>query len=314
MRDRRGLGRVVVERRQERAAPRAARRSTALTEPGPPPRAPWPARRCLVDRGVVGHAVQERELEQPEPQRGAAPADRARRRGRPRPADDVVERRPALHRAVGQTHGQRAVARIEPARLGVQRAVGVGALLEDAAHDRERAEPRRGAISVAGPPSLRGRAGSRRRPSRARPAGWTASSSSAPRRSRAAGGAVERQLAGRPASGAATPRWTPQRLAVGELDARADVRGQRAHDALELDGRPRRVEHPVRRGRSSRRRSPAPRPARRTAAARRARAPAARRRAPAGARPASRRSSSAADRLGRLEAHRARCRGPRSRA
>jgi hypothetical protein len=80
----------------------------------------------LPHGGVVGD-LQEQELEEPELQR------RAHGRlelplGAPR--DDVVERESPLHRAEGQLLGQRAVARVEPLRLGVQRPVGVGALGE----------------------------------------------------------------------------------------------------------------------------------------------------------------------------------------
>ena len=52
--------------------------------------------------------------------------------------DHVVERRRALDGAVGELGRERAVAGVEAraARLGVQRPVGPGVLLEDAAQDR----------------------------------------------------------------------------------------------------------------------------------------------------------------------------------
>ena len=95
----------------------------------------------LADRRVRGHAVQEHELEHPEPQRGQDGGLEPRDRPSGQLLDHVVERRAALDDAVGEPRGERAVARIEAvaARLAVQRAVGVGALLEDPSNDRVRA-------------------------------------------------------------------------------------------------------------------------------------------------------------------------------
>ena len=114
----------------------------------------------LGDRGVVGHAVEEQQLEEPELQRGAD--GRLEPASRP-PGDDVVERQAALDRAEGQLLGQRAVARVQGARLAVQRPVGVGALGEDAQHDRVRgaaggADGGRGhTLRCSSPPAAAGR-------------------------------------------------------------------------------------------------------------------------------------------------------------
>ena len=82
-------------------------------------------------------AVEERELEEAEPQRGDGRrvelVDRPRER-----LDHVVEAELALHRAVRELHRERPLARVEAPRLAVQRPVGVGALLEDPPHDRDR--------------------------------------------------------------------------------------------------------------------------------------------------------------------------------
>src|SRR5262249_1645899 len=58
--------------------------------------------------------------------------------------DHVIERRLALHDAVGEPGRQRALARVElqPPRLAVQRTVGPRVLLEDAPDDRVRASAR----------------------------------------------------------------------------------------------------------------------------------------------------------------------------
>ena len=83
-----------------------------------------------------GNAVEEQQLEEPEPQRRPdrrvellAPGERV---------DDVVERAPALDGAVRELARERALARVEAVGLGVQRLVGEGLLLEDAADDAER--------------------------------------------------------------------------------------------------------------------------------------------------------------------------------
>ena len=99
----------------------------------------------LADRRVGGHAVRVGELVEAEAQRGEherlEPLDRAPGER----LDQVVERRPALHRAVGQAHRERALARVEPepARLAVQRAVGPRPVLEDAPQHGKRACTRR---------------------------------------------------------------------------------------------------------------------------------------------------------------------------
>ena len=60
---------------------------------------------------------------------------RARRRGRRALHErrhDVVEGPAPLHGPVDELLGERALAAVEPARLALERAVGVGALLEHA--------------------------------------------------------------------------------------------------------------------------------------------------------------------------------------
>ncbi len=95
----------------------------------------------LIDRRVRRHPVRVGELVQAEPQRRQHQRlellDRAPREC----LDQVVERRAALHRSVGEAHRERTLARVEPepARLAVQRAVGPGTVLEDAPQDRKRA-------------------------------------------------------------------------------------------------------------------------------------------------------------------------------
>jgi hypothetical protein len=86
---------------------------------------------------VIGHAVEEAQLQQAEPQHGQ---DRRVERldgalGEHR--REVVERRPALHGPVGQRGGEGALPSLQPgpARLGPQRPVGVGAVLEGPAQD-----------------------------------------------------------------------------------------------------------------------------------------------------------------------------------
>ena len=91
---------------------------------------------ALGHRGVVGHAVEEQELEEPEPQRGGDGGvqlvDRPRERG-----DVVVDRAEALDRAERELARERAVPSHEVACLGVQRTVGVGPLLRHAPKDGE---------------------------------------------------------------------------------------------------------------------------------------------------------------------------------
>ena len=84
----------------------------------------------VADDRVVGRAAQVEELVQPEAQRGQHRRVEARGRALGELLDQVVERALALHGAVGESHRKRAVARIERPRLGLQRLVGVGAVLE----------------------------------------------------------------------------------------------------------------------------------------------------------------------------------------
>ncbi len=97
----------------------------------------------LADRRVGGDAVQEGELEHAEPQRGEHGGLELGHRPAGQRLDHVVERRAALDHPVGQPHGERPVTRLQAvtARLAVQRAVGVGALLEDPLNDGVRARP-----------------------------------------------------------------------------------------------------------------------------------------------------------------------------
>ena len=57
--------------------------------------------------------------------------------------DAEVDRARALHRAVGEPLGERAVAGVEPCDGRGERAIGVRLLLEDAPHHLERGAPRR---------------------------------------------------------------------------------------------------------------------------------------------------------------------------
>ncbi len=88
------------------------------------------------DDGAVGGAAQIQQLVQAETQR------REQRRVEPcgcsprETLDHVVERAAPLDGAEREAHRKRAVARVERARLGLQSAVGVGALLEHAAYHR----------------------------------------------------------------------------------------------------------------------------------------------------------------------------------
>ena len=83
-----------------------------------------------------GIAVEEHELEHPEPQRGEhgglEPLDAALGER----LDHVVERRPALDDAVREAHRERAVARVERGGLAMQRLVRIGSVLEHAPDDR----------------------------------------------------------------------------------------------------------------------------------------------------------------------------------
>ena len=102
--------------RRPAPAPRgAARRSTALTSPAPRGASALASSTDSPTAACGGHAVQVGELEEPEPQRGAAPAGRAWPRARPASrVDQVVERRLALHGAVGELRRERPLARVQP--------------------------------------------------------------------------------------------------------------------------------------------------------------------------------------------------------
>ena len=138
------------------------------------------------DDRVVGRATQVEQLVQAEPERGQHGRVEALHRAPGELLDQVIERGLALDRAEGQAHRQRAVAWIEIARLGLQRVIGVGALLEDAAQHGERA-------------AARGRDGGTRwwghrchdrYPLRCAPAGRHASARSRARRSASEGSSV----------------------------------------------------------------------------------------------------------------------------
>ena len=87
----------------------------------------------LADGRVGGHAVEERELQHPEPQRGQHGGLEPRHRPPGQRLDHMVERGAALHGAVRQAHRERAVARVErvPPRFPVQGPVRVCSFLED---------------------------------------------------------------------------------------------------------------------------------------------------------------------------------------
>ena len=134
------------------AASRAPRRSTALTSLAPPGDSRLASSTDSPTAAWAGHAIQVGELVEAEPQRGPHQRLELRHRAPGERLDQVVERRPALHRAVGQARRQRALARVqpEPARLAVERAVGPGALLEDPPQHGERARTRRGTARAPG--------------------------------------------------------------------------------------------------------------------------------------------------------------------
>ena len=133
--------RRAAPRRAPRAS-RAARRRTALTSPAPRGDESLGELDRLADRRVRGHAVEEGELEHAEPQRGEhrglESLDRPRRpasRSRGRASRGAGRRRRRARVASARSRGSRPW---RP-RLAVQRAVRVGALLEDPPHDGVRA-------------------------------------------------------------------------------------------------------------------------------------------------------------------------------
>ena len=93
---------------------------------------------------MLGRPVEKQQLHQAEAQGGQYRGVQALGRPARELGENVVERGHALHGAVGQGHGEGALARIELFGLGVERAVGVGALLEHAAHDGIGADTSRG--------------------------------------------------------------------------------------------------------------------------------------------------------------------------
>ena len=79
-----------------------------------------------------GDAVEERELEHAEPERGADRGLEALDRPAGELRDHVVERGAALDHAVRKPRCKGAISRVEPVapRLAVEHPVGVGAVLE----------------------------------------------------------------------------------------------------------------------------------------------------------------------------------------
>ena len=200
----------------------------------------------LVDGCVARHAVEVGQLVRAEPERGAHGRVELADRPPPERLDRVVERPGALDRAVGEAPRERAVALVEPAGLGAQRAIGVGAVLEDAPDDREGDAPR-------------GRDRAHRRPRRQAstgirfpPSGCTSSGSKLP-----SGATRARQtVTGRPSSSARAPmcglsaRTTRTSSAAGRVEVEppvvgADLRRVRRLADLRLERRGRLREHVV---------------------------------------------------------------------
>ena len=184
--DRRRLGRGVVELREQ-----------ARGLPGRPPQhgvheAPAPAVRLrqldrLVDGGVRRDGVQIEQLEEPQPERRDNRRIELRQLAFGQRLGDVIERRAALDRPERQPRRQRAVAGVEPRRLGVERAVRVGVLLECPAHDRVRHATGGCDATHRRAPRARASRGSRREFAARRSSSgpvprWSASSKEAPRR------------------------------------------------------------------------------------------------------------------------------------
>ncbi len=97
-----------------------------------------------------GDAVEERQLEHAESQRGQHGTLQSLDGPAGQLGDHVVERRAPLHGAVRESRRERSVARIEPEplRLAVQCAVGPRVLLEHAAQYGKRTLSCRGNRSV----------------------------------------------------------------------------------------------------------------------------------------------------------------------
>ena len=118
----------VVERGDSGAASRAARRMTAFAKPVARGEHRLGELDRLLDGRVGGHAVQEEELEDAEPQRVAQRRRRSCARARDeRRVERVVERAQALHRAVGELLRERALAGVEAGALGLGAEGAVGA-------------------------------------------------------------------------------------------------------------------------------------------------------------------------------------------
>jgi hypothetical protein len=86
--------------------------------------------------------VGECELVGAEAERGAHRRVELANRAFPELLDPEVERSHALHRAVREPLGKRAVAGVEPFDRARQRAIGIGVLLENAQDDVERGSAR----------------------------------------------------------------------------------------------------------------------------------------------------------------------------
>ena len=138
----RGLLRCAVRERvdQRRRLARGAAQHR-VDEPRAAPRLRLGELDRLPHRGVVGHAIEVDELEDPEPQRRDDGRLQAVERAAGERLDDVVQRGPALDGAVGEPGREGEVARVEPEPLGLaaERPIGPRAVLEHAAQDGERA-------------------------------------------------------------------------------------------------------------------------------------------------------------------------------
>ena len=151
-----------------------------VDEPAPPRSPPPPRAPCLASStasattACAGAPLHKAELVEPEPERRSHGRVETPERPLGELLDQVVEGRAALDGAIGEAHREAAVARAEPAGLGLKRAIGVGAALEDASQHEVRAAP--GGRRAAAAPlarhrtrlsrrGRRGRAGRHRRPS-----------------------------------------------------------------------------------------------------------------------------------------------------
>ena len=143
MEHRGGLRRVVIQPLEDRRAfPRGAPQH-GVDEPRRVRARLLGQLDVLVHRGVLGRAAQIQQLVQPETEHREHGRVEALEPAVGQLRGDVIERGAPLDGPVGERHRQRAVARLEPGRLGGERSVGVGVVLEHAADDPERARPRR---------------------------------------------------------------------------------------------------------------------------------------------------------------------------